>query len=425
MDMLKTSRDEDNRRRDEAQLYGLQQQIDELRRQLKENLARQQWSEELYKQNEGKVSQVQIAQDRLTHDVAQSMHARQMDDTRMKAQLAEIGQKLPEKQFRDIRAQLNELAEGRKSDRDVDSASQRQMDELQGQIREINAHIGQVSDSQRQLRDVIQELDSAIAEVRQESLHVSELQTMEEQRLRRSGMELQGMFETLRQQFGDVSAKSQRVDDVRRQLTERVEAVEERMGTVVTEGTSQATDLDRIEKTSNEQYLVQQERLETVRVQLETQLGEQRGVNDQRMDRIMNRFNSIDERLRVLEQGLAELPSRFEALERHGDMIGVEADMIEEWLVARQIKALEDVLEDARKRRSERASTLGVNPRSKPEPAPGSVFNPAGLIKSVRDAKPPTAGSGNAQGDDRRGTTDEGRPATGERKRTSNAKHEE
>ena len=94
MDMLKTSRDEDNRRRDEAQLYGLQQQIDELRRQLKENLARQQWFEELYKQNEGKVSQVQLAQDRLTHDVAQSMHARQMEDTRMKAQLADISQKV-------------------------------------------------------------------------------------------------------------------------------------------------------------------------------------------------------------------------------------------------------------------------------------------------------------------------------------------
>jgi chromosome segregation ATPase len=206
-------------------------------------------------------------------------------------------------------------------------------------------------------------------------------------------MELQGMFEALRQQFGDVSAKSQRVDDVRRQLTERVEAVEERLGTVVTEGTSQAIDLDRVEKIAGEQYLLQQERLETVRVQLEAQLSEQRSVNDQRMDRIMSRFNGIDERLRTLEQGLSELPSRFDALERRGDLIGVEADMIEEWLVGRQIKALEDILEDARARRSERASNIGVTSRSKPQPAPGSVFNPAGLIKSVRDAKPPVAQS--------------------------------
>jgi len=202
-------------------------------------------------------------------------------------------------------------------------------------------------------------------------------------------MELQGMFEALRQQFADVSAKSQRVDDVRRQLTERMEAVEERLGTVVTEGTSQAVDLDRIENAYIEQNLNHQERLEAVRLQLETQLSEQRGINDQRMDRIMSRFNGIDDRLRDLEQVLAEMPSRFDALERRDDLIGVEADMIEEWLVGRQIKALEDILDEARKRRSERSSTISGNSRLKPAPAPGSVFNPAGLLKSVRDAKPP------------------------------------
>ncbi len=39
VDMLKSSKDDDQRRRDESQLYTIQQQLDELRRQLKENLA--------------------------------------------------------------------------------------------------------------------------------------------------------------------------------------------------------------------------------------------------------------------------------------------------------------------------------------------------------------------------------------------------
>src|SRR5438874_13501999 len=86
-----------------------------------------------------------------------------------------------------------------------------------------------VSDRQRQLRDLIQELDSARGEVRGESLHVAELQRMEEQRLRRQGIELQELFEALRQQFNEVAARSQRVDDVRRQLIERIEGVEEQL----------------------------------------------------------------------------------------------------------------------------------------------------------------------------------------------------
>jgi chromosome segregation ATPase len=401
VDMVKSSRDEDNKRRDESQFYSIQQQLDELRRQLKENLARAQWFEELYKQNETKVTQVQQVQDRLSQDVAQAMHARQMDDTRMKAQINELSQKVeaPEKQIRDIRAQLQEIVDSRKSDRDVDTTTQKQIEALQAQIREINSHIGTLSDAQRQLRDLIQDLDSAIGEVRQEALHLAELQSLEEQRLRRQGVELQGLFETLRQQFGDVSAKSQRVDDVRRQLIERIEAAEEQLGLIRNESSTAQLDVERVEKISNEQDVLQQERLETVRIQLETQVGEQRSVNDQRMDRIMSRFSTMEERLRAAEQMLGELPSRFDALERRDDVIGTEADAIEEWLVVRQIAALEAVLDDARQRRMDRASAINPNAKQKESATPGSVYNPAGLIKHVRDAKPPSRSVSDEEGE--------------------------
>src|SRR5437764_3228139 len=104
--MLRSAREEDQRKREEAQLYSVQQQLDELRRQLKENLARQQWFEELYRQNEGKVSQVQASQDRLSQDVAQHLGAREIGEGRMKAQIAELAQRVeaPDKQIRELRS---------------------------------------------------------------------------------------------------------------------------------------------------------------------------------------------------------------------------------------------------------------------------------------------------------------------------------
>src|SRR5438094_8738927 len=110
-DMLKSSKEEDQRKRDEAQFHSVQQQIDELRRQFKETLARQQWFEELYRQGEGKVSQLQAAQDRLAQDVAQALHARQIDEGRVKAQLADLAQRVesPDKQIRELRSQIQEL----------------------------------------------------------------------------------------------------------------------------------------------------------------------------------------------------------------------------------------------------------------------------------------------------------------------------
>src|SRR3954468_6829513 len=165
--MLKSSRDEEQRKRDEAQFYSMQQQIDELRRQLRENLARQQWFEELHRQGEAKVAQLQTSQDRLGQDVAQTLHARQIDEGRIKAQVAELAQKAdaPEKQIRDLRAQIGELEKAIKTDREVEAGDRREIEELQRQLREIQSGINMVGDGQRQLRDLIQELDSAIGEV--------------------------------------------------------------------------------------------------------------------------------------------------------------------------------------------------------------------------------------------------------------------
>ncbi len=56
----------------------------------------------------------------MSQDVAQALHARQIDDSRTKAQLSELAIKLeaPDKQIRDLRAQVHDLTESRKTERD-------------------------------------------------------------------------------------------------------------------------------------------------------------------------------------------------------------------------------------------------------------------------------------------------------------------
>jgi chromosome segregation ATPase len=386
-------------RRDEQQIHSLQQQVDELRRQQRENLARLQWFEELYKQGEGRVAQLQLAQDRLAQDISQALHARQIDEGRTKGLLSELTLRVeaPEKQLRDLRALIGELSESRKNDRDTNSAYARQIEDLQRQIRELNAHISKVGDAQKGVRDLIAETQASIGEARQEAQHVGELQRVEEQRLRRQGVELQGMFESLRQQFTELAARSQRVDDVRRALTEQLESISAQLDPLRTEIDEVRKAVEELRTLTASQYLAQQDRVESIRTEIDSELAEMRQLSDQRTDRYTARFNDIDERLRDISQTLSEFPSRFEALERRDEVIGSETDTIEEWLVQRQLDALQGVLDDVRKRRAERAPNLtpSVAPKSPDEPPkPGSVYNPSGLIKSVRDARPPQASSG-------------------------------
>lgn len=377
-DVVSTSRDEELRRRAEAQNYQLQQQVDDLRRQLRELGARQQWLEDLYKQNEGRLSQFQISQDQFAQTITQTINARQVDEQRVKQQVGELLARVdePMKFIRDLRAQVTELGDSRRTDRERFTAELRQYEGLQIQLREVAAQIGLLADAQRQLRDVVHELDSVNAETRQEIIRLGELQRIEEQRLRRSGLELQEMVETLRLQFQDTTSRSQRIEDVRRQLIERLEAVEEVVTVLEQEDKRQELVLQRLDKQLLENHLVVQERAEGVRAAFDAELSELRQVGDQRMERYIGRFQHLEDRLRDLEQRLTELPAKFDALVTRDLEIEAEREQIEENHLRHEIEGLEAQLTALRARRNQKQAVAAK------KEAPG-------LIRSVRDARPP------------------------------------
>src|SRR5690349_15545530 len=129
-DTVRAARDEESRKRDDVALYQMQQQLDEFRRQLREAIARQQWLEDLYKTSEGKLVQLQLLQERHTQDVSQTLQVRQIEEGRMKQQLAEIAGRVEEplKPIRDLRAQIGELIEARRQDRDRASNDVREVE---------------------------------------------------------------------------------------------------------------------------------------------------------------------------------------------------------------------------------------------------------------------------------------------------------
>src|SRR5215217_7123722 len=222
VDSLRAARDEESRKRDDVALYQMQQQIDELRRQLREALARQQWFEDLYKTSEGKIVQLQLLQERHTQDVSQTLQVRQIEEGRLKQQLADIAGRVdaPLQPIRDLRAQIGELIESRRQDREKTANEAREIEGLQTQIRQLASQIGMVADGLRQLRDQVHELDGVNNETRQEIGRVAESHRLEEARLRRQGAELQELVESFRAQFVEISSRNLRVEEVRRQLLE-------------------------------------------------------------------------------------------------------------------------------------------------------------------------------------------------------------
>ena len=111
-----------------------------------------------------------------------------------------------------------------------------------------------------------------------------------------------------------VSADGFPPEEVRRQVIERIVALEDVVNILEEEDKRQELVLQRVDKQILENHLAVQERAEGVRAAFDAELSELRQTGDQRMERYVGRFQQIEDRLREMEQRLTELPARFDAL---------------------------------------------------------------------------------------------------------------
>lgn len=384
-EILRSTREDEGRKRDEAALYQMQQQMDEVRRQLRESIARQQWLEDLYKNTEGQVLQLQLVQERHAQDVSQTLQVRQLEDARLKQQLAELGQKVeePMKPIRELRAQITELYDTRHQSRDRASTDKTQVEALQSQIRQLVAQIGLIADGQHQLRDLVQELDSVNNETRQEISRVSELQRMEEQRLRRQGTELQAIVENLRVEFVDLTSRTGRMDEVRRQLMEHIEALQTQLTEVREWDGRYTSGLGRLEKQVSENHADMREHGETTRVQFAAELADVRQLGDSRMERYITRFQQLEDRIRDLDQRLAEQIPQLDALYQRDTDLEVLLDSYEERQLREELEGIEAQVEEMRQRRAKKQAEAAQK---------------ASMVRSVREARPHMATPAPADG---------------------------
>jgi chromosome segregation ATPase len=378
-DIISNVRDDERRKREEAQMFTVQQQIDELRRQVREGQARQQWLEDALKQSESRAAQLQLSVDKQSQEIIQSLQVRQIEDQRLRKQMAELEVRVEEplKPIKEIRAQIAELAERYRAGQNQATVSVQQMETLQQQLRETGAQVTMLNEQHRQMNDAQRELNSALGDNRQEIVRLTEAQRIEEQRLRRQDIELQQGVEAIRNDFNSMVARIVQLEDTRKRFVEEVDALASSLTTLHAEYNKLEDLIERISRENGERYLAQQERIETVRVQLEADLADLRQVSDQRGERLFARLQQLEDRLRTVEGDIALLPGQIEALKQR-DQFQVEqaADLYEQHLM-RELEIAEQMLVRHRKQ----------NQRAE-ENRPASTAATPTLVRSAREARP-------------------------------------
>src|SRR5512145_1242327 len=150
-----TSKYEEERLRaaEQSQIVYLQGQIDELRRQIKDQTNKYNWSMEQTRKIEISVAQIEGLVDRHRQDITQMMEGYRRDIAMVRKEIAGALIKVEEasKPLREMQNQIHQLGEARKQDRDQTAGWLIRIEDLEQRTLTWSAQFKEIDDRHRTL----------------------------------------------------------------------------------------------------------------------------------------------------------------------------------------------------------------------------------------------------------------------------------
>lgn len=315
-----TSKYEEERLRaaEQSQFVYLQGQIDELRRLLKEQSNKYAWAIEQVRRVEANVSQLEELLDRQRQEVAQTLDNYRRDITALRKEVAGALVKIDEglRPMREMQAQIQQLGEARRQDRDAIASLFLRIDDLEQRIVAWNAQIKEAEERHRTLQAHLNGVTAADEALRDEMRRLSEDLQIEKQSLRRQAVEAQQLIADIHPTLEAHASRLNRLDEIRQhidlfaeQLPPQITQLNERIDEIISE-------IKRVERVSTERFLMNQERLEEIRQQQDEKITSLAETEEQHLRQLHAWLDRIDAWLRELEQRQNRTASHLEHVQR-------------------------------------------------------------------------------------------------------------
>ncbi len=314
-------REDDQLKRGEAQIYQLQQQVDELRRLLREQVARQNTAEEYFKQNQSLIAQVRDQVDKQVADFNQAFQVRVLEEHRIKQEVAELQVRAnePIKPIRELRSQMSEVMEQRRREGEQVGLDKHALEKLATSIRDTQAQIGRLDGHIKDLREAIKITANAQEYYQRELERIMEMIHSWEQLVRRQGEEFREETKGLRAEVQLFANRITRLEDLQRLDATRIEEFPPILEVLRQEDERMMATVLRTEKLMTERFSIFQDRLEEIRQQYETQLFNINQLFTSQVDSDNGRYVQLDERIRVSDGQLQEIQLRIEQVRQVSD----------------------------------------------------------------------------------------------------------
>ena len=316
-------RQEDDRRRDEARVAALQNQIDELRQAMRELASRQARQEEGIKQYEGSVAQNRLTLEQIRHEAHQTAQARALDENRTRQQLTDLETRIDDgvRPIRSLQAHVHELLEASRKKTDDTGQHLKRYEELRAMIEHLAAHGDRTVVITHQLRDSIDLVRGETDGLRRDVLRVEDAIKIVDQEARRRIAEVAQGSENFGARIdelrSDLAHVHDLIEDTRRSIVHIDPALAELRGIDVT----LRQDITRFQAQAIERHELLLERDEDARQETDSRFAEVRQTHEQRAERLTERIEAMGDVHRDLGVRISALAHQLDELRQTDAML--------------------------------------------------------------------------------------------------------
>ncbi|MEI6045400.1 MAG: hypothetical protein WCS37_13715 [Chloroflexota bacterium] len=366
MEIGKNYRDSDQSKKGEAQVFQLQQQVDELRRLLREQMARQHSLEDNWKQSEARIIQVREQADKQAAELTQMVQVRLLEEHRMKQDLSELQVRInePTKPLRELRSQIANIVETRRREGDQVGLDKSALEKLATSIRDVHAQVARLDAQIKDLREGIKITANAQEFYQRELERIMDIIHSHEQVVRRQAEEVRVEFKSLREEIGLFSNRIARTEDLQRLDAAKLEELPPMFEVLHLEDERIQAQIVRAEKVLSDRYIIYQDRLEEIRQQVESQFFNVNQLMSGQVESDAVRFIQIDDRFRVLDGSLLEIQMRIEQVKQIEEGEIHDIYQLAMALVARQLEGAQALSDLAQQHRAKSKGTNQPQRRS-------------------------------------------------------------
>lgn len=309
--------EERSRNAGQSQMIHLQNQIDELHRMLRDQTQKYQLAIEQVRHNEQQFAELQSQFVRQTQDVEQTVESFRRDMSTIRKEFSGLVVKVEDgfSPIRDMQAQIQELAEARKTDRVTVAGIINRINETEQKIGSLFALVREADERHRAMSTRIDSFQST-EDIRRAELRktLEEIQ-VEKQQLRRQAVENQQLVADSKLMIAEQQSRVLRIDDYRTQIDKIINEVPEQLMVLGNRIAELLQETKKIERSANDHFLTNQQRIEEIRLQQDEKIVTLQDNEDRHLRQISAWIERVDSYVRDLEQRLTKTTNRIENMQ--------------------------------------------------------------------------------------------------------------